>query len=414
MNLPFSIFVGLRYIRAKRRNQFLSFISLIALMGMTMGVVALIVVLSVMNGFEAELRGRVLSLVPHAYLESTNGSIDDWQLLAERFNDNPQVLGVAPFIGGEAMLSMPGVVRGIQLTGIDPEFENAVSVIDKNMLAGTLADLEERRYGVVLGALIARHMGLTVGDSVTIVIPKVSVTPAGIFPRSRRFTVVGVFEVGAQVDSNTAFIHIGDAARLFAMKGQVQGLRIQTSDLYRVNEILASTIASLSGEYQIQDWSKSQGSLFQAVRMEKTMIAVLLTTVVAVAAFNIISILTMMVTEKRADIAVLRTMGASPYAVMAVFIVQGMGIGVLGVVIGGIVGVLAALNISELVSAIEDIFHIYVFDPRVYFITKIPSVLQWLDVLRIISGALLLSFLATLYPAYRASEIEPAEALRYE
>lgn len=379
-----------------------------------MGVVALIVVLSVMNGFESELRGRVLSLVPHAHIESSKGNIKDWRSLASRFDSNPQVLGIAPFIGGEAMLSIPGMVRGIQLNGVDPEFEPKVSVIDKHMLAGSLADLEDRRYGVILGALIARHLGLTVGDSVTIVIPKVSVTPAGIFPRSRQFTVLGVFEVGAQVDSNTAFIHIGDAARLFAIKGLVQGIRIQTSDLYRVNEILAPSVASLSDDYQLQDWSKSQGSLFQAVRMEKTMIAVLLTTVVAVAAFNIISILTMMVTEKRSDIAVLRTMGASPYAVMAVFIVQGMGIGVLGVLIGGLVGVLAALNISEVVSAIEDIFHVYVFDPRVYFITEIPSVLQWLDVIKIICCALLLSFLATLYPAYRASKIEPAEALRYE
>ncbi len=414
MKITFPVFVGLRYIGAKRRSHFLGFISLISLLGMILGVVALIVVLSVMNGFEAELRGRVLSLMPHAQIEFSSKEQRDWQGLADKISEYPGIKGVAPYIGGDAMLALPGMVRGIQLNAVLPTAEEKVSVIEQRMIAGSLSDLKSREYGIVLGALLARHLGLTIGDAVTLVIPKVSVTPAGIFPRSRRFYLVGVFEVGAQMDSTSAFIHIEDGARLFALKGRVQGLRVQTSDLYRVSSIMRPIMQALPDSLQFSDWSESQGSLFQAIKMEKTMIAVLLMTVVAVAAFNIISILTMMVTEKRAAIAVMRTMGASSWSIMGIFMVQGMSIGLLGVVLGGGAGVLLALNIGEVVAAIESLFQVYIFDPNVYFITEIPSVLQWLDVLKILLGALLLSFLATLYPAYSASKISPAEALRYE
>ena len=414
MKLSFPLFVGIRYIGSKRQNQFLSFISLISLVGMVLGIVALIVVLSVMNGFESELRGRVLSLMPHAFVDFEPQNAQDWQEIAELIEGSPNVTGVAPFVGGEAMISIPGMVRGIELMAIDPQLETTVSVIDQYMIAGSLDNLQSREYGIVLGALLARHLGLTLGDALTVVVPKVSVTPVGVFPKSRRFEVVGVFEVGAQVDSSAAFIHLEDGARLFAMKGKVQGLRVQTTDLYRVKSILQPLVEKLPTKVTIKDWSQTQGSLFKAVRMEKTMIALLLAMVVAVAAFNIISILTMMVAEKRSDIAVLRTMGASPQAIMGIFVVQGMGIGVLGVLIGGVLGVLIAVNVGAIVSTLENLAGVYVFDPGVYFITSIPSVLKWLDVFYICFCAVMLSFMATLYPAWRASKIEPAEALRYE
>ncbi len=410
----FPIVVGLRYTRAKHRNQFLSFISLISLFGMILGVVALIVVLSVMNGFEAELRQRVLGVLPHALITASQGNLQDWQSLSATLQSQEGIVATAPYIGGPAMLSLPGIVRGVQLTAILPEQEKQVSIVHKHMIKGELDDLKAGQYGIILGAILAKNLELTQGDSVSVVIPKVTITPLGIFPRLKRFKVVGIFEVGAQLDSTDVFIHLRDGAKLYRSAEAVHGIRLRTEDLYLANTVIRRIEPLLPANLSAKDWSQTQGSLFQAVRMEKTMIAVLLTIVVAVAAFNIISILTMMVTDKKSDIAVLRTMGASPRSIMAIFVVQGMTIGALGVIVGTVLGVLLALNIGTVISTLEQIFQVYIFDPSVYFITAIPSVLKWGDVAMICASALLLSFFATLYPSYYAAKIQPAEALRYE
>lgn len=410
----FPFIVGLRYTRARQRNRFLSFISLVSLLGMVLGVMALIVVLSVMNGFEAELRQRVLNVLPHAYLSQPDGRLQHWQQLAEKVEQHPDVEAVAPFIGGQAMVSTPGIVRGVQLTGVLPQQEARVSDVSRQLVEGNFADLRDRSYGIVIGRLLAQSTQLSLGDTVNVVVPKLTVSPLGLFPRMKRFTVVGIFEVGAQMDSSHVFINMQDAARLYAMGDEVTGLRLHTRDLFQARRILHELLASLGPEYSGKDWSHIQGSLFQAVKMEKTMMAALLTIVVLVAAFNIVSILSMMVTDKRSDIAVLRTMGASAREVQAIFIVQGMTVGIIGLSIGAVLGVLLALNVGTVIAALERTFHSYIFDPSVYFITAIPSVLEWQDVIMVCVSALLLSFLATLYPSYHAALIRPAEALRYE
>ncbi len=411
---PLSIFIGSRYTRAKRRNHFISFISLTSMIGLSLGVLAMIMVLSVMNGFQREMSGRILGMVPHAVL-ATEQPLDDWQAVAERVRENPQVLGAAPITQLEGMFSFRGVMQPIQVSGIEPEAEGDVSIVGSKMVAGRLEDLEPGEYGVIVGLMTARRFGLKLGDKLTLIVPEASDSPSGITPRMQRLNLVGVFKVGAELDGSLAMIHRADAAQMLRWQPeQVDGVRVRLSDLYRAPEIAGGIAAQLGEAFHAEDWSRTQGSLFSAMKMEKTMIGLLLMLIVAVAAFNIIATLIMVVADKRADIAILRTLGATPRQIMAIFVVQGSIIGFTGTLIGTLLGVLGALNVSALVGWLERVSGQAIFSSDVYFISTLPSELRLEDVVLVSAVALGLSFLATLYPAWRAAQTQPAEALRYE
>ncbi len=411
---PLPFFIGLRYTRAKRRNHFISFISLISMLGLTLGVLVMILVLSVMNGFDRELRTRILGMVPHATINGYQ-PIDDWRSLADALLADPRVEAAAPFIQLQGMLTHDGNVAPVLVNGVVPEAESRVSIIENHMQVGSLNNLVDGEFGIIIGELTARRFGVGEGDMLTFVLPEASVTPAGVFPRLKRFRVAGIFKVGAELDSSLALIHAGDAARLTRWQpGQVQGVRIKLQDLFEAPRVAWDLVTRLPGEYYAQDWTRSHGNLFAAIRMEKTMIGLLLLLIVAVAAFNIISTLVMVVTDKKADIAILRTLGASPGTIMGIFMVQGSVIGVVGTVAGCVLGVLAALNVSALVAGLENMLGTQFLSSDVYFISYLPSQLIWTDVVLICAAGLGMSFLATLYPAWRASRTEPAEALRYD
>lgn len=409
-SLPF--YIGLRYTRAKRRNQFISFVSAFSLIGMALGVAALILVLSVMNGFDREMKQRILSVIPHGFIDQ-QPYVNNWQTLADKIEQHPRVLASAPYISGFAMISYARGVESIQLQGIAPEEEARVSVLEQHMLVGSSYQLKFGEFGIVMGSLLARQLGLAPGDKVTLTLPDITITLGGIYPRTKRFTLVGVFEVGAQMDQSMAMIHIDDAQRLLRMQG-VQGLHIKVDDIYAAGTVMSQLQTELGEGFSVKDWSQTQGSLFQAVKMEKIVIAALLSIIIAVAAFNIVSSLVLMVADKRADIAVLRTLGLTARQVMAIFVVQGSAVGFAGTFIGALLGCVLALTISPLMSLIERIGGWQVFNPDVFFMSQLPSMLLWQDVVFICVIALVLSVLATLYPAYRAAQIEPAEALRYE
>jgi lipoprotein-releasing system permease protein len=413
---PLFVFIGTRYTRAKRRNHFVSFISLTSMIGLALGVVVMIVVLSVMNGFDHEMRTRVLGMVPHATIESGE-PINDWQALASRVKQNKQVEAVAPFTQMQGLLTNNGNVQKILLNAIDPAQERKVSIIDGFMKQGSLDDLVAGGFGVVIGDKAATKLGVGMGDKVTFVSPEVTVTPAGMFPRMKRFTVVGIFHVGAgELDGYLGVTNLQDLARLHRWKpDQVQGLRLKFTDLFKAPRT-AYDIAQNLGEHQYysRDWTRTHGNLYHAIGMEKSIIGLLLLLIVAVAAFNIISTLVMVVNDKRGDIAILRTLGATPGQIMAIFMVQGTVIGVVGTLIGAGVGILAALNVSSAISALEGLIGHKFLNADVYFIDYLPSQLMAQDVLLVCGAALVLSFLATLYPAWRAARTQPAEALRYE
>lgn len=406
------LYIGLRYTRAKRRNQFISFISAFSLVGMALGVMSLIVVLSVMNGFDREMKARILSVVPHGFIDRVP-ELTDWRALESRVGRHPEVVAAAPYIQGFALMTGAGRLEGVQLQGIAPDREARVSAVEERMLAGSTQALRAGGFGIVMGRLLARKLGLTIGDKVRVTLPEVRLTPLGAFPRERRFTLVGVFEVGAQLDQSLAMIHIKDAQKLYRYEG-VQGLHVKVTDIYRAAPVMQELAGELGEDYRAKDWSQTQGSLFQAVKMEKLVVALLLGIIIAIAAFNIVSSLVLMVADKRSDIAVLRTLGLSARQVMALFMVQGTAIGLAGVALGSLAGTVLALYIGPLVALVESALGAQVFDPSVYFISHLPSQLFWQDLVVVCGVALLLSVLASLYPAYRAAQIEPAEALRYE
>ena len=412
---PLSIYIGARYTRAKRRNHFVSFISLTSMIGLALGVLVMIVVLSVMNGFDHEMRTKVLGMVPHATVESSQ-PIDDWRSLASNMEQHPQVLAAAPFVQMQGLLTYNGKVQKVLINGIEPERERQVSIIGDYFVQGSLEDLTPGEFGIVIGNIAAAKLGVSVGDKLTFVAPEITVTPAGMFPRLKRFTVKGIFHVGAgEIDGFVAMANMQDLARLHRWKPtQVQGIRLKFADLFQAPKVAWQLAARLSDDFYARDWTRTQGNLYQAIQMEKTMIGLLLLLIVAVAAFNIISTLVMVVTDKKADIAILRTLGATPRQIMAIFMVQGTVIGVVGTLLGALLGCLIALNISSWIAAVERLSGQKILDAKVYFIDYIPSQLQLNDVLLVCSAALLLSFLATLYPAWRASRTQPAEALRYE
>lgn len=405
--------IGLRYTSAKRRNHFISFISLTSMIGLIIGVALLITVLSVMNGFDRELQQRILGMVPHAVIKPY-GVMTDWQILDQQVSEHEDVIAAAPFIKAQGMVARNGAVSGIQLNGVLPEEESQVSIISQHMVQGTLDDLKSGEFGIIIGEILARQLRINLGDKVTVVLPEASLTPAGVFPRLKRFTVKGVFSVGADLDASLTLIHLDDAAKVLRMKGAVHGIRLKMHDLFDAPRVAYQLANSLDKAYYSVDWTRTHGNLFQAIRMEKTMIGLLLMVIVAVAAFNIISTLVMVVTDKKSDIAILRTMGASPGAIMAIFIVQGAYIGVVGTLVGTAAGIALALNVSDIIHFVEQVLSIQFLDADVYFISDLPSQLLWSDVSIITGSALLMSLLATIYPAWRASKVEPADALRYE
>ena len=414
---PLPFYIGTRYTRARRRSHFVSFISLTSMLGLALGVLVMILVLSVMNGFDHEMRTRVLGMVPHASLE-TGQALNDWPTLADQLAREPQVLAVAPYTQMQGLLTHQGQVQKVLINAIDPHLESQVSIIEQFFLPGqgSLAALQPGEFGIVIGDRAASKLGVGLGDKLTFVAPEVAVTPAGMFPRMKRFTVVGIFHVGAgEIDGFVAMTHIGDAARLKRWSpDQVQGLRLKLADLFQAPRLSWMLAARLGEDFYAQDWTRSHGNLYQAIRMEKAIIGLLLLLIVAVAAFNIISTLVMVVTDKKADIAILRTLGATPGQIMAIFMVQGTVIGVVGTLLGALLGIVAALNISGWIAALENLLGHQFLSAEVYFIDYLPSRLLADDVVLVCASALLLSFLATLYPAWRAARTQPAEALRYE
>ncbi len=413
---PLEVFIGLRYTRAKRRNHFISVISMISMLGMALGITALITVLSVMNGFQKELRERILGMTAHATVTEWDGLLTNWREVRGMTESNPEVLGGAPFIRAEAMLTHGALVSGAILQGIEPREERNVSKVAEQTIHGDLEDLQPGRFGIVLGKALADALSVWVGDKITVITPRANVTPAGIMPRLKRFDVVGIFEAGMyEYDRGLALIHVDDAALLFHLGDRVSGLRLRLRDMLQAPRISREIARELPGGlYRVVNWTQEHANFFRAVQIEKTTMFVILTLIVAVAAFNIVSTLVMVVTDKQADIAILRTLGTTPGGIMGVFMVQGVTIGLIGTVLGLIGGVLLAVNVASAVSFIEKIFGIKFLAPDVYLISDLPSEVLWTDVTLIALVSFGLASLATLYPAWRASRTQPAEALRYE
>lgn len=408
---PLSLFIGLRYTKAERKNGFISFISLISMIGLTLGVAVLITVLSVMNGFDRELKTRILGMIPQATVSSYE-IIDDWQVLANKIKQDERVDAVAPFINLQGMLTANGQVAGVMVTGIEPEYEKDVSIIQNHMDSGSISHLKAGEFGIVLGKEMVLSLGLMMGDKVTLVLPEASPSPAGVIPRFKRFTLVGVFDISPEVNSVMAFVPMRDAGVLLRLPEGAQGVRMKLHDIFAAPNV-ANDMANLAPQLLTpSDWTSTHGNLFGAIQMEKAMIGLLLFLIIIVAAFNIVSSLVMLVTDKKPDIAILKTFGASPRLIMQVFMVQGMIIGVIGTVAGTVLGIGFALTVSDLLGWINTTFNLHLFDA--YFVNYLPSQVRIGDVVMITSASFLLSFLMTIYPALRAANIEPAQTLRYE
>ena len=412
---PLSLFVGLRYTRSRRRNHFISFISLISTLGIALGVVVLITVLSVMNGFHKEVRERILGMASHGDVQALDGRMTDWQEAMTLAREHPRVLGAAPYIEGQAMLSYRREVTGALIRGVDPALEPQVVDVASHMVVGSLGDLVPGGYRIILGRELADALGVTVGDKVTVIVPQITVTVAGSMPRMKRFTVSGLFEVGmGEYDRGVGIVHIRDAAVLQQLDDAVSGVRLRIDDVWQARQVALELAQSLKGRYRVLNWTDYHRNFFAALKMEKRMMGLLLFFIVVIAAFNIVSTLVMMVVDKQSDIAILKTFGASPGQVMRIFIVQGSTLGAIGTLVGVAAGLALALNIESAVAAIEGFFGIRFIDPSIYYIAKLPSDVQALDVVMVGVGSFLLSLLMTLAPAWRAYRTQPAEALRYE
>jgi len=408
--------IGSRYSRAKRRNGFISFISAISIMGVAIGVWVLISVISIMNGFGNELRGRILDVAPHVSITGQGNLLDDWRALTGMVDANSEVAGRAPYIYAQGLLTLSGAVTGSLVKGVLPEEESKVSDIAENMDVGRFELLQKGKYNVVLGRGLAAKVGAGVGDKVTFISPQGQSTPAGLMPRLRRFTVVGIFGgIGPdEFDSALAYIHMADAAKLYKTKGSVSGLRIKLKDPFEARQVSAQLADDLQYRFYVDNWTTQHKSFFRALEVERRMVFITLFLIVAIAAFNIVSTLIMVVTDKRADIAILRTLGLSPAKVMGIFFVQGVTSGVVGTIVGAIAGVLTALNLANIIAFIERQIGFELLPASVYIVTDFPAELRWDDVWVIVATSITISMLATLYPAWRASKTQPAEALRYE
>ena len=411
----YELLLGLRYTRAKRRNHFISFISLASMLGIGLGVATLIVVLSVMNGFESELRQRILGMASHATISGNAEGLPEWREVARMAGQNPDVAGTAPYIEGEALVKVGGEISGTVIRGVLPEEEAKVSEIGAHMTSGTLADLAGGAFNIVLGYELAQQLGVTRGDKVDLMIPQLSVTPAGVLPRFRRFNVVGVFRIGMyEFDRGLVLVHLDDASALYRMGDNVTGVRLKLNDLFQAPRVAREIALATPGAYFVSDWTRSHANFFRAVATEKTVMFLILSLLVGIAAFNIVSTLVMVVQDKQADIAILRTLGATPRSIMAVFMVQGSVIGVIGTVLGVSLGVLLAANVQTLVPLLEAATGRQFLSPDIYYISDLPSDLKLGDVIQISLLSLALGLVSTLYPAWRASRVQPAEALRYE
>ena len=412
---PYELLVGLRYTRAKRRNHFISFISMASMVGIAIGVMALIVVLSVMNGFQKELRARILGVASHVQISGFDGRLANWKEAAKQAMTNPEVVGAAPYVSAQGLLANQQSVQGALIRGIIPDLEDKVADIGSHMRRGKLSDLRAGEFGIVLGSELAHSVGARMGEKVVLIAPQGQVTPAGILPRIKQFTLVGIFEVGMyEYDAGLALIHLQDAQKLYRLDNGVSGVRLKLKDLFDAPEVARDLTRTMTGDLYITDWTRSHANFFRAVQIEKNVMFIILTLIVAVAAFNLVSTLVMAVTDKQPDIAILRTLGASPASIMKIFVVQGSLIGFIGTLIGVVGGILLALNVGTVVPAIERLFHVQFLAKDVYYISELPSDLLWSDVITIAIMSLLLSLLATLYPSWRASRVNPAEALRYE
>ena len=415
MFTPWELCVGLRYTRAKRRNHFISFISLTSTIGIALGVTALITVISVMNGFERELRERILGVASHATISGFERALDDWESLAGTAEAHPEVVGVAPFVESQGMLTHAGEVRGVLIRGVSPSHEPAVSEIGRYLVEGELESLAPGRFNVLIGRDLARRLDAGVGTRVTLVAPQARITPAGVLPRMRRFTVSGLFEAGhAQYDTSLAVVHVEDAQRVFRLGRGVSGLRVKLVDMFDAPRVSRELARSFGGRYWLRDWTQYHANFFRALKIERTVMFVILTLIVAVAAFNLVSTLVMVVTDKESDIAILRTLGAGQSSILAIFVVQGTLIGIAGTIAGVAGGVALATHVETLVPAIESFFDVRFLSPDIYYISAVPSEMRWRDVAAVGSVAFVMCVLATIYPAWKASRVQPVEALRHE
>ncbi len=411
---PLVLFIGLRYLRAQRRTQFISFISLASVLGMALGVTALITVLSVMNGFEAELRASMLGITSHITFTGEDDQLSDWQTLDSQIQHYPHILGSAPYVTGQVMLNADRRVSPTQLRGVDPSLEARVSEVTDKMIAGDIHVLAPGKFNIVLGVEIANFLGVIVGDRITVISPQVSSSTSGVTPKMHSFTVAGVFKAGNEYDRKLALVNIEDGAQLFHLEHAVSGIRLKLDDLFNAPALAEQMRQEFKAPYHVSDWTEENGSHFHAVKIEKRVMSIILLLIVAVAAFNIVATLVMVVTDKRGDIAILKTQGLSANQVMGVFVVLGSVIGLIGTALGTLGGVLLALNIETIVPAIEGFLHMQILAADVFYNSAIPSQLIWSDVVAIAGMSFLLSIVATVYPAWQASQINPAEVLRYE
>ena len=415
MFTPLELFIGQRYTHSRRRNRFISFISFASMLGILLGVMVLITVLSIMNGFEKELRDKILGVVSHVTVSGTNGQLTDWTAKIDGLKAQQHVIGAAPYVQKQVMLTNGNLMRGIVLQGIDPKLQSQVSDVNFKMLNGSFSSLVPRDYGIVLGVEVAAALGVIPGDKVTVIVPQVQVTPAGILPRLKRFTVTGVYQIGhPEYDGMTGFIELSDASRLFRLGDNIGGIRLKLDDLFAAPAIGHELQTKLGGEFEVVDWSQEHGSFFRAVKTERIVMSLILGLVVLVALFNLVASLVMTVNDKSADIAILRTFGMDANRILRIFMIQGSIIGIFGTVVGVALGVWLSLNIGTVIPFLETTFGFKIFSADVFYISEIPSDMRWSNVIWIGVASLIASVLATIYPAWQASQIQPAESLRYE